>query len=64
MGMSMEIEKPLFVCVNVGERMWGTQPVCGELFTQEDRQMSATCVPMAGLGNSGEEVVLSASLMH
>jgi hypothetical protein len=50
---------PLFACVNGGRRMRGTQAVCGELWTQQDRQMTAICFPMEGLGNSREGVVLS-----
>jgi hypothetical protein len=49
----------LVACVNVGARMRGIQQVCGELWTQEDRQMSATWLPMEGPGNAREEVALS-----
>jgi hypothetical protein len=55
----MRISSPLFGCVNVGGRMRGTHPVCGQLWTQDNRQMSATFLPMEGLGNSREEVALS-----
>jgi hypothetical protein len=54
----MQMDMPLFACVNVGGRMRGTQQVCGQLWPQEDRQMSATCLPI-DLGNSREEVALS-----
>jgi hypothetical protein len=50
---------PLFACGTVGGRMRGTQPVCGQLWTQEDGQLSATCPPIDGLGKSREEVALS-----
>jgi hypothetical protein len=56
-GMSMQV--PLFACVNVGGRMRETQPICGGPWTQEGRRMSATCLPMHGLGKSREEVALS-----
>jgi hypothetical protein len=55
----MQIDTPLFACANVGGRMRGTQPLCGQLWTQKGRQMSATCLPIEGLGNSQEEVALS-----
>jgi hypothetical protein len=55
----MKMDTTLFACVNVGGRMRGTQPVCGQLWTQEDRQMPAICVPMEGVGNSREEGALS-----
>jgi hypothetical protein len=59
LSQDMKMDTHLFACVNVGGRMRRTQPVCGQLWTQEDRQMSATCFPMEGLGNSREEVALS-----
>jgi hypothetical protein len=37
-GMRMYTQS--FVCGDVGERMRGPQPVCGQLWTHEDRQMS------------------------
>jgi hypothetical protein len=55
----MSMEAPLFACVHVGGRIRGTQPVCRELWTQEERQISANCQPMDGLGNLREEVALS-----
>jgi hypothetical protein len=55
----MQIDIPLFAWINVGERMRGTQPVWGQLWSQEHRQMSATGLPMEGLGKSREEVALS-----
>jgi hypothetical protein len=59
-GISADLaDFPLFACVNVGGRMLGTQPMCGQLWTQKDRQVSATCFHMEGLGNSREEVALS-----
>jgi hypothetical protein len=27
----IDLEQPVFICVTVGERMRGTQPVCGQL---------------------------------
>jgi hypothetical protein len=59
---NMSMGQPLFACVNVGGRMRGTQPVCGELWNQEARQMSATCLPIHGLGNSREEADSSGRL--
>jgi hypothetical protein len=59
MDMSLAEDNPLFVCVNVGERMSGTQPVCGQSWTHEDRQMTAINPPMPELDNSRESVALS-----
>jgi hypothetical protein len=56
----MQMDAPLFACVNAGGMMRGTQPVWGQLWTEENRQMSATCLPEEGLGNSREELALSA----
>jgi hypothetical protein len=50
---------PLFAGNNVGGGMCGPQPVCEQLSAQPDRQMSATCFPIEGFGNSWEEVALS-----
>jgi hypothetical protein len=47
---NLNIDMPLYVCVNVRERMRGTHPVCGELYVQEDRRMAASCLPLEGLG--------------
>jgi hypothetical protein len=58
-GLSVEVENPVFVCVNVRERMRGTQPICGRLWTQEDRQMTATNPPMEKLDKYRESVTLS-----
>jgi hypothetical protein len=55
----MPIDTPIYACVDVGGRMRGTPPVCGELWTQKDSQMTATCLPIKGLGNSREDVTLS-----
>jgi hypothetical protein len=55
----MDIDMPLYACVNVGERVRGAQPICGELFVHEDRQMSASCEPLEGLCTSREEGALS-----
>jgi hypothetical protein len=57
--MSFAEDKPVFVCVHVVERMRGTQPICGQLWTQEARQMTATNIVKDGLGNSRESVALS-----
>jgi hypothetical protein len=55
----MSLATTVFMSVNVGERMCGTQPICGQLLVQEDRQMTATSTSLAGLGTSREEVALS-----
>jgi hypothetical protein len=57
--MDMNLAKPTFVCLNVGEQMRGTRPICGQLLAQEDRQMTATPTSLAGLGTPREEVALS-----
>jgi hypothetical protein len=56
--MGVAAENPVFVCVNVGERMRGTQPVCGQLWTQEDGQISAVNMVHEGLDSSRESVAL------
>jgi hypothetical protein len=58
-GMSMEVHLVACVSVSVGGRMRGTQPLCGELWQQEGRQMTASCLSFDGLGKSREEVALS-----
>jgi hypothetical protein len=55
----MKISALRVACVNAGGRMRGMQPVCGQLWTQKNRQMSAASLPMEGLGNSREEAALS-----
>jgi hypothetical protein len=55
----MQMDTQLFACSNVGGRMRGTQPVCGDLWSQKERQISATCFLMEGLRNSREDVALS-----
>jgi hypothetical protein len=57
--LGMTIDTPFFVCVNVGSRMCGTQPIYGQLWTQEDRRFTVTngCLPY--MGTSREEVCLS-----
>jgi hypothetical protein len=57
--MSMAEGKPLFVSVNVGERIGGAQPICGQLWVQEDRQTTAMNGCFADLGNSQGKVALS-----
>jgi hypothetical protein len=57
--MSFAPEHSVFVCVNVGERMRGTQPIAGELWAQEGRQMTATAELVEGLDSSRESVALS-----
>jgi hypothetical protein len=57
--MGVVVEVSIVACVNFGERMRGTQPVCGVLLVQEDRRMTQSCSAMDGLGNSREEVALS-----
>jgi hypothetical protein len=49
---------PVFVCGNVGERMRGTQPICGQLSTQKDRQMTVTNGCLSRLGTSREDFAL------
>jgi hypothetical protein len=49
----------VFVCVNVSERRRGAQPVCGQLWTHEGGQMTATSTPIEVLRHSREEVALS-----
>jgi hypothetical protein len=56
-GMSME--QMTFVYVNVGQRMRGTQPVCGQLWIQDDRRMTPAGTSLPGMGGSREEVSLS-----
>jgi hypothetical protein len=56
-GLSME--KPVFVYVNVAERMRRTQPICGQLWTQEDCKMSTTSTSLPDLENAREAVALS-----
>jgi hypothetical protein len=55
-------ENPVFVCVNVGHTIRGTQPVGSQLWTQESRQMTATNPVFESLDNSREFVALSAVL--
>jgi hypothetical protein len=58
-AMGTTMEKASVVCVNVGNRIRGSRAVCGELWTQEDKQMSAASTSLTGMGNSREEVCLS-----
>jgi hypothetical protein len=52
-GMSIKI--PLVACVNVGARMRRTQPVCGELWVQENRHMAGTWLPLLSLRDPEDE---------
>jgi hypothetical protein len=55
----LSLAKPTFVCLNIGERMRGTQPICGQLWIQEDRQMTAMGKCLPDIGTTLEEVVIS-----
>jgi hypothetical protein len=57
--LGMSLAKPVFVCVNVVERMRGSQPICGQLWIEEDRQTSATNGCLSGMGTIREAVPLS-----
>jgi hypothetical protein len=57
--MGMSLERLTFVCVNSGNRMRGTHPICGQLWTQKNRQMTATSTILPGMGTPKEEVILS-----
>jgi hypothetical protein len=57
--MGMSLEETTFVCINVGDRMIGTQPVCGQLWFQENRRRTATSTSLPGMRVSKEEVGLS-----
>jgi hypothetical protein len=50
---------PVFACVNVGRRIPGIQPVCGQHWSQEDRKMTAVSGWLPDVGTSREEVCLS-----
>jgi hypothetical protein len=57
--MSFAPENPVYVCVNVGERTKGTQPIGGQLWTQECRQMSVTNKVVEDRDSSRKAVALS-----
>jgi hypothetical protein len=57
--MSFARGQPVYVYVNLGERMRGTQPIAGQLLTQEGRQMIGTAKVAEGLDDSRESVALS-----
>jgi hypothetical protein len=58
--MSFEETNPVFVCVGAGHTMRGTQPIGGQVWKQEDREMSAVNVVLDGMDASPESVILSA----
>jgi hypothetical protein len=55
----MSLEKTTFVVANAGQRLSGTQPVCAQLWVQEDRRMTATSTSLSEMLDSKEEVLLS-----
>jgi hypothetical protein len=57
--MNFDLENPVFVSANVGERMRGTQPMCGQLWTQKSRQMTASSSAVQKLDGSRESIALS-----
>jgi hypothetical protein len=58
--MRFSEEHPLFVCVNVGHTMRGAQPVGGQLWTQESKQITAMNKVLEGMDSSRESVTISA----
>jgi hypothetical protein len=48
-GLSMAI--PTFVCLNVGELMTAIQPICGQLWVQQDRKIMM--IHLLGLAPEG-----------
>jgi hypothetical protein len=62
-GFDVRPAVPVYVCVNVADQMKkGRQPVCGQLWTQEDRQQIAISMqfpyPGADLDKSREHTAL------
>jgi hypothetical protein len=55
----MSLAKTTFVLVNVGERMSGTQPICGKPWIQKDRRTTATSTILPNTGESREGVALA-----
>jgi hypothetical protein len=58
--MSFEDSNPVSVCVGAGHTLRGTQPVGGQVWKQENRDMAAVNHVLDGMDTSPESVVLSA----
>jgi hypothetical protein len=57
--MGMNFTKPMCVAIGVGQRMRGMQPICGQLWIQEGRSMTATNTVIPERGNSMEAVAFA-----
>jgi hypothetical protein len=58
--MSFVESNPVFVCVEAGHTMRGTQPLGGQMWKQENREMAAVNVVLQGMDTGKESVLLAA----
>jgi hypothetical protein len=60
--MGFDSAKSKFVAIGIGSQMRGAQPICGQLWVQEERIMTETCTPPPEYGQSKEVIALAGVL--